>query len=652
MKKLTIKTSVLLFPFFIQMAQSQTIPQRKPDMNKIMEKAIKNFNKALLEGRTFKESSLEQLKKNVIDYKSIPADARVPGQFEENQAIAMTWNYNDNSGPSNDKNPYGKLCCDLATQIQKGAKVIIRIKRASDSAIIEKIMKDRGTPLTNYSFYVLPIDDWWDRDSGPISFYYGNDDKIGMIDLDYYTLEAIKDNDGNLLTDFKELNQEGRINDDQIPVELGKKFNYQVYKSPLNDEGGNVISDGVFTFWGSDGTRRENTNASSYNGFTYYYTYPLPTQVQYDKLYKGTYKINNHVEGKVFSCDGGTGHIDIYAKLIDENTLAMVDYSPAINHDDLDEWKANLEKFQNVKDGNGKKMNIRLVPMPRTEAGNVQTDCEGDQRTYLNGLFVNKNYIMPIQSDPAKPSPSDVEAIEAFKKAMPGYNILTVDGKIMFGLGGSVHCITMQIPAENPVFIRHSAIAGSQPLQTNYTINAYIKNKSGLESQFVYYRKSGKTDWIALPMKDLGGNNYTANIPSIGFVNGESVEYFIEATSKNGKKMSKPFVAREGGFNKFTIETSLDSQVFDSTTNFALSIFPNPNDGSFTLPISLDGDRNVSIEVYDALGRSVYTKKMTLGNGLTLNQLDLKSEINASGIYYIRTLANSALLNSQTIVIE
>lgn len=658
--KINLLLALLLFSF---VANAQSGQKQKPDMKKIISKASKNIEKAKKDGKLL-------LKKNdslkTSGFNQLPKNVRVPGQFEENQAIAMTWQYQLDSlfgftdVIADDSDPFGKIACDLAVAIQKGAKVIIRIKNAADSTTVKNIMIARGTPLINYAFYVHPIDSFWDRDSGPISFYYGDKDSIGMVDMDYYTLAAVKDNIGNVYTDFNLINEGGRVNDDSIPIALGKMLNYPIFKTTLNDEGGNIISDGLGAFWGSDGTRINNTEAIDgailgIPGFTIFGNYPLPSQSQYDSLYLNSFGINKHIEPEVFSCDGGTGHIDIYGKLVDENIFLLADYTAATKHTDFETWLDNLELFEGTKDSNDKGVDIRFVPMPRIADGSIQIECEDgpfgntDQRTYVNGIFVNKYYIMPMQSDPANPIPSDVTALAAFKKALPGYTILPVDAGSMFGTGGALHCITMQIPAENPIFIRHNAITGTQPLKSNYVINSFIKNKSGLESQFVYYKKSTDKDWIALPMAALGANNYTASIPTAGFGAGTIVHYFIEAKSNNGKTITKPFVAREGGYNIFTVGGGVSSVSEDANaTSIVSSIYPNPSSGVFTLPISLDENKSVKIEIFDMLGRNIYSDNYSAKAGLNNIEIDMMNKV--TGIYSVKTIIDGNLVKSQMLV--
>ena len=674
MKNIFLHLAILLTAFSCNNVFAQAGQKRKPDMKKVGEKAIENFIKNKSEGKTYRKEQVNLSTSgasrniNVFDYTQLPSAIRIPGQFEESQAIAMTWQYLYDANnimtnvPASDSSPntLGKVGCDLAAAIQQNAKVIIRVKAAQDSITVKNIMINRGTPLTNYSFYVHPIDSFWDRDSGPISFYYGAQDNIGFIDMDYYTYAAVEDDMGNVSTDFNSINQGGRVNDDLIPQVLGTKFGYPVYKTPLNDEGGNIISDGLGSFWGSNGTRRTNTQIL--NGeleglpanYKIFFNYPILNQSQFNTLFTNSFKINNHIEAQVFSCDGGTGHIDIYGKLIDENNFALADYTQAVNHSDYDEWNANLTLFQNLQDSNGKPITIKLVPMPKLPNGNTQTECEGtatdnDQRNYINGVFVNKTYIMPVQSNPTNLIASDVAAITAFQQKMPGYNVVPIDAGLMFGTGGAIHCITMQIPAENPIFIRHSAITGNQPLQP-YVINAVIKNNNGLASQFVYYKKSTQTTWTALPLVALGNNNFSATIPITNFSTGDEIHYFIEATNNSNKIISKPFVAREGGFNKFTISTTLGNESFDNQTNFILGVYPNPSStGSFILPISLDNSRKVDIQIYDVLGRTVYQDVSDTDRGLHLKNIEIP---NNKGIYIIKTSIDNKIVKTQKLIIN
>jgi agmatine/peptidylarginine deiminase len=680
MKKIN-RLSIMLM-YVISISNSFAQHKKLPSMMKILGEAAKEIQKAEKAGTLHKIPSRSY---SYNEFQNLPENMRVPGQFEENQAIAITWCkniafdsvadtyfYTDTLANENSLYNWGFITADLANAIQQYATVIIRVQDATDTIQAKQIMIARGTPLVNYKFYVQKINDWWDRDSGPISFYYSDQDSIGMVDMDYYTIEALADSAGNVVTDYDLLNFGGRIHDDSIPMKIAQLLNYPVYNTQLNNEGGNLIFDGLQTVWTSTGARFSNRDSfrpplldstGNYilnNEGTWYIedstkiaynVYPQIDDIQYGQLLSNTFGTVATVEPEVFSCDGGTGHLDIYSKLIDENNLALIDYGQAINHDDFDEWNTNLLMFQSLNDANGKPITLHLLPMPLTATGTIQTDCEQDQRTYVNGIFVNKAYIMPVMSDTANLAPADVAAIAAFKKAMPGYRILPINASVMYGTGGSLHCISMQIPAENPVFIRHNALTGNQALLPNYPMTAIVKNKSGLATTKVYYKKSTASTWLSVNMIAGGLNQYNFSIPNTNFMNGDTIQYFIEALSNNGKIMSKPMTAREGGAYRFIVGADVSLSP-NETTNFTMSAYPNPTNSTFTLPISIDASRTVEITIMDLSGRVIETATEQLQKGLHLKQFIKGVDFSATGLYIVQTKIDGEVQNTQRVVIQ
>ena len=75
-----------------------------------------------------------------------------------------------------------------------------------------------------------------------------------------------------------------------------------------------------------------------------------------------------------------------------------------------------------------------------------------------------------------------------------------------------------------------------------------------------------------------------------------------------------------------------------------LSLFPNPNTGSFTLsgPISSNSGKDVTLEVTDMLGRTIYTGKTAPQNGTLKADIKLDNEI-AAGTYLLRVYTESGI---------
>jgi agmatine/peptidylarginine deiminase len=657
MKKSTIYVFTLLI--FLIIFGRQLRAQIPAQFHRLPQKSVQyqakqaaHFQK--LKEKAVKEGPSAQPRTKPTD-EVLPQTARFAAQFEENQAIAMTWAYDIQydstftfvvSAEVWGDDTYGTISCDLADAIQGSAVVLIRVWDYADTVTIKQIMQDRGTPLYNHAFYKNTVDSWWDRDSGPVCFYYSDQDSIGILDMDYYTYEAVKFEDGTFLDDYNEINAFNRINDDSIPIRIGEKLGYPVFRTSLNNEGGNLIFDGLGTTWTSTRTRELNigsTYAFAFDPITFevsfdssivlYPNYPVLDDAGYEQLYQNAYQSKTFIEPITLDCEGGTGHLDIFIKLFDENRLGIMDYSHAPGHSDFEDWNTNNTAFKTLTDGNGQPLDIRTLPMPLSDGDVPQSECEIDQRTYINGIFVNKSFIMPVQSNPKTGlKPSDVEAVAAFQKALPGYKIIPVDAAIMFGLGGALHCITHEIPAENPIFIQHAAIRGTQPLQNAYNLTAEIKNKSGIADAKTYFRKAGQTAWQPLPMTASAGNKFTASMTGAGFAKLDTIEYFIEAKSVNGKTISKPFTAREGGFYRFVIAGSVATD--DDLAAQSVQIFPNPSAGLFQVN-GLESDGGVvEITVFSTLGQVVLAKKMTANNPI----FDLTNQ--PPGIYFAKVRSN------------
>lgn len=155
-----------------------------------------------------------------------------------------------------------------------------------------------------------------------------------------------------------------------------------------------------------------------------------------------------------------TGHLDIWLKLLDEQTLmvARIDDQSLLlaplplrkqieeMHDFLDQQALSLaQRLPGVK--------IVRVPMPLPE---LEADGQMSYRTYVNSLLVNGQAILPRYSRSAygrlyrdqkliKSYEAEVEKVYA----QAGYRPVWIEADYLIPGGGAWHCATMQIPALN-----------------------------------------------------------------------------------------------------------------------------------------------------------------------------------------------------------
>jgi hypothetical protein len=80
----------------------------------------------------------------------------------------------------------------------------------------------------------------------------------------------------------------------------------------------------------------------------------------------------------------------------------------------------------------------------------------------------------------------------------------------------------------------------------------------------------------------------------------------------------------------------------------AISVFPNPGSGKFTIQSSVVSDQ-WSVEIYNVLGEQIYTSKFTANNSEF--SIDLSS--NPSGVYFYRVMAeNRNLIGEGKVIVQ
>lgn len=556
----------------------------------------------------------------------MPTDARFPGEFEESQAVAIGWSYD--FGGIDLTTEYADLWGKMADAIQKECAVWIRVETAADSTKIKNFMASKGTPLSNYRFFVTTGDDFWMRDFGPLSFYYGSNDDIGFLNMNYYP---------------------GRDLDNLFPGYLANELGYLEVKTNLYAEGGNYITDGFHRSFHSDVIESVNSAGPPYTP-----AHAAWTVQQVKDTISYVWASTDVTSTVSLTCDGGTGHNDMFMKLMDENTFAVMEYPAVVTAIDRSVISNVINTLVSKKSVYDKPYRVFKVPMPTRNDGNYSTTCNqlnNDARTFVNGLTVNGTYIMPTYSNSSNGNKAgDQNAIDVFSKIAPGYKIVPLDARILTIYGGAIHCVNMQIPAENPITIWHPPVLDLQPQVNTFHIVAKATNKSGIATTQCIWRVKGTQNWNTITLTDSAGyaiGDITDTFSKMS--NTAIVEYYISAKSNNGKTITKPITASNGGYHTFYFTPSSNVEEFDRDRNFAMNPLPNPTSGSFFIPVSFDREMEVTAYITDVLGKRInvidFGKKR---NGMSKLEFDLGNQ--APGMYFVQITANGRLLDTKRVM--
>ncbi len=609
-----------------------------------------------------------------------------PGEFEEVQAILITWSYaHIDKAMQNYVTPVDEnlafrysngqyiiteytsfidtssdtrmpiIFAQLADAIQKGgAQVWINICNAQDSSIVKKYMENHGMPLSNYRFFVYPGNSFWYRDCGPVAFYSGTNDDVAFLDFEYYG---------------------GRPADDKIPIRVGNEINVPVYTTTFEFEGGNILLDGAGTLFTSD--QIYDANEDNYGLFRiingvggYTRKTPLTENQIHDTL--------NHLLGlsrleilPMLQNDGGTGHIDLYATMWDENNFVFTKYPDEMSRQtDYRISSENVNTILSLPSYHGKLYQGENIPLPKKDDGSWYTnanDFEKYTRTYSNSTFVNNVIIQPIFSNDSWGAREwDLQSIEIMKEKFPGYEIIPIDirgyqndqeGYTGFdGTGGAIHCITKQIPAENPIRILHAPIQGTIAGHNGlFPVDARITNKSGIKSATCYWRIKGSEKWNSMVMNSKSDNIFSSETRSLYSADlhrekssgSDTIEYYISATSNNGKTITKPFTAPKG-FYTFSYEYK--SERVSEDPIFISNFFPNPAEEFSRTRIQNAHDKELTVQVSNIFGQIVFTGSFTSNGNDVLFELNTFSLSN--GVYFISFIDEQKNITTRKLIVQ
>ncbi len=607
----------------------------------------------------------------------MPSHFSVPGEFEESQAVLLSWPYFAYDVDGNGLDPLTKdigylytssqgdyvlepiagyevdttetdyplapKWAELANAIQQEVPVWMLIYNDADSSVIKEYMANKGTPLTNCRFFnVGGGNAFWTRDFGPIAFYYGDQDSIGFIDPTYYV---------------------GRAADDSIPGIVAKQLGIPCVGTQLKYEGGNFMCDG-------DGNGFVSTMVNTINAEGYaqaYVTYDSASD-SYTDVYpkravwsssktldtlKGMFGLSKMTVLPTFLDDGGTGHIDMYTKLFDEETILSSQYPSVFNNSGFHDYSIGNKNIATERSTNtafNRPYRVFTMPIPTSDDGSYDSVTSktfgADPRGFLNGLTVNKTFIFPSFSGSGSGNDAQLQAVmELYKQYIPGYKLVPIDSRILTPMAGAIHCITMQVPVDNPLRIHHAAWRDNVSLLPNYPLSAIMTNRSGISTATVFWRHKGESSWQSIVMTSDSATRFLASIPGgDSSVSSQTIEYYLDGVANNGKHSTLPIVAPDGFFS-FTFGALVG--VNDALLGTGEStLFPNPAQDELNVPLHLSRAAGLSLRIVDELGRSVADIAIgELSAGANLSRLDIRSL--PKGVYTLLVVVEGSIADSR-----
>ena len=404
-----IKTILfLLCSFFLtSMVHAQSSTDQRREMKR---EIFKTFHKRSYTGEyplckipTLPSTTYQTIKRAKTEAPLFTDRVWFPGEWEEVKAIILTpyyenhvpgheddltWNaepmvkdyanyYHKNeagkweiegSGPyitsMDTESDMGKVFLRLMDGIQKGgAEAWVRVSQKSDTALVYQALKRMGLRHDRLRFIFGQGSSIWYRDCGPICFYYGNEDRLAMLDFFYRRFN--------------------RALDDEIPSLLHRQMGIPNYITDFVWEGGNCLVDGAGALVTSDAVYTINNDTigpvewDGKDTCTIRNKYkPVLTKDEVRQaLQEMLGQRATHIVPR-FLYDGGTGHMDLYADAWNENGFVFSGMPERYGdwHDYITE-SGNITYLNEQKSFSGRNYyTMARLPFPSDENGDFFKD--------------------------------------------------------------------------------------------------------------------------------------------------------------------------------------------------------------------------------------------------------------------------------------
>ncbi len=355
-------------------------------------------------------------------------DFHMPAEWEEHEGTWLQWPHDDQWPGYQLK--LEKTWLEMVDALHEHENVHIIVQDERRREHVEQQLKFFGIGLENVDFHIIPTNDVWARDNGPI---------------------FVVNKEGNLaLTNWRFNGWGSRYEheiDNHVPPRIAKKSFLPIFSPPMVLEGGAVEVNGKGTFMATR-TSIINPNRN-----------PGKNQENIEEIIKQYLGIKHFVwltgaqtddPGMGWVSDTDT-HIDGSARFVNESTVlyAWAEDEAEPRYSML---KKHYEELQDATTESGKPLTLVPLPLPKggvystskVGSGGGITKSSGSAYTvaeYPNFLIANGVVVVPVFGNV-----NDDRAKRIIGEQFPGREIIGINCVALVENGGMIHCVTQQQP--------------------------------------------------------------------------------------------------------------------------------------------------------------------------------------------------------------
>ncbi len=360
----------------------------------------------------------------------------------------------------------------------------------------------------------------WPRDWGPHQAFDG-DGKWCVIDPIFagYPLFAREPKDGE-----PRMTWPTGPGDDVVNAEFAKELDARLVELPAVLTGGNFLNDGHGTAFCTQAQMHENRKHVDEE--------ELRTLL---KTHLGIHRLVVLENTEAI----GIQHIDCWLKPLDSERLLVK--RPPKGHPEAEPIERNLATIAKLKNAFGRPYEIVRIDCPEVPVRGMPFERSKPIAAYTNSLILNGKVLVPLyQVD------GDQAAIETWKKAMPGYEVLGFPWTEWLHFD-ALHCRSRAVFDRDALRLTHGRLPNHVLYDADgHLVTATIQAMSGAEIDGnacrAVYRVAGTTEWQQVPLRPTGSESrWVASLPR--FARKARVEYYLEARDQKGLTRTHPIGA-------------------------------------------------------------------------------------------------------------
>lgn len=333
---------------------------------------------------------------------------RMPAEWEPHVATWLSWPRREGISFPESFDRVVPALRDMVKVLIESEQVCVNVCNGAHEAEARQVL--RGLPMERISFHMIPTNEPWCRDHGPVFLTRGVDPKLAIVDWDYNAW-------GNKYPPFDL--------DEIVPTRIAEVIKLPVFYPGMILEGGSIDVNGAGALLTTEScllnrNRNPHLSRGEIEGHL--------------RDYLGVRDILWLGDG--IAGDDTDGHIDDLARFVSERTVVAV-----VEEDRGDEnyepLRENLARLREMKIDN-RKIDIISLPMPKE----IVREGLRLPASYANFYIANSCVLVPTFADPA-----DEPALSILSSLFPDRRIIGMDCReLIWGLG-TFHCLTQQQPA-------------------------------------------------------------------------------------------------------------------------------------------------------------------------------------------------------------